>query len=38
MRWRGGIVAYTGATMEQLEPNLWAVPIERLLVSAQIVS
>ncbi len=33
-RWRGGIVAYTGATIEQLEPNLWAVPVERLLVSA----
>lgn len=29
-RWRGGIVAYLGTTMEQLAPNLWAVPVQRL--------
>jgi len=31
-RWRGGLVVYGGRTLERLEENLWAVPIERLLV------
>jgi predicted AAA+ superfamily ATPase len=31
-RWRGGLVIYRGQTMERLGQNLWAVPVERLLV------
>jgi predicted AAA+ superfamily ATPase len=31
-RWRGGLVVYRGTVLERLAPNLWAVPIERLLV------
>lgn len=29
-QWRGGIVAYIGAQIEQLGPALWAVPVQRL--------
>lgn len=28
--WRGGIVTYAGTKVEQLAPNLWAVPVQRL--------
>lgn len=28
--WRGGIVTYIGTKVEQLAPNLWAVPVQRL--------
>ncbi len=31
-QWRGGIVVYTGPSIQQLERNIWAVPLERLLV------
>lgn len=30
-RWRGGLVAYPGERLERLDPNLWAMPITRLL-------
>lgn len=30
--WRGGVVVYTGATIEKLTNHIWAVPVERLLV------
>jgi len=33
-RWRGGLVVYRGALMEQLDEQIWAVPVERLLVSS----
>ncbi|MEZ4661816.1 MAG: DUF4143 domain-containing protein [Caldilineaceae bacterium] len=32
-QWRGGIVVYNGPTLEQLAPNIWAVPVARLLVT-----
>ena len=31
-QWRGGMVVYTGKTLEQLDTNIWAMPIERLIV------
>ncbi len=31
-KWRGGLVIYRGRTLEQKGRNLWAVPVERLLV------
>lgn len=31
-QWRGGLVVYTGSEIEQFSPNLWAMPVERLLV------
>jgi hypothetical protein len=30
--WRGGLVVYQGAALQRLAPNLWAVPVDRLLV------
>jgi uncharacterized protein len=30
--WRGGLIVHGGTKLERLEPNLWAVPVERLLV------
>jgi predicted AAA+ superfamily ATPase len=30
--WRGGLVVYQGTSVQRLAPNLWAVPIDRLLV------
>jgi predicted AAA+ superfamily ATPase len=30
--WRGGIVVYRGPAIQRLAPNLWAVPVDRLLV------
>ncbi len=30
--WRGGIVIYSGTSIQKLGANLWAVPVERLLV------
>lgn len=32
-QWRGGIVTYLGTKIEQLAPNLWAVPVQRLFSS-----
>ncbi len=32
-KWRGGLVVYRGTTIEQLQPNIWAIPVERLLIS-----
>ena len=29
--WRGGLVVYGGAAIEQQDENLWAVPVDRLL-------
>jgi len=29
---RGGLVVHGGATIARLEGNIWAVPVERLLV------
>ncbi len=29
-RWRGGLVVYQGNMLQQIEPNIWAVPIGRL--------
>jgi predicted AAA+ superfamily ATPase len=31
-RWRGGLVVYNGTRIEQLGTNLWAIPVDRLLV------
>jgi len=33
-RWRGGLVIYQGDMLRQIEPNLWAVPVGRLLSPA----
>jgi hypothetical protein len=30
--WRGGIVVHTGPRIEKLEENIWAIPVDRLLV------
>ena len=30
--WRGGLVVHAGAKIEQLEKDIWAVPVDRLLV------
>ena len=30
-RWRGGILAYQGRTLEHVAPGIWAVPLARLL-------
>ncbi|HXO40030.1 MAG TPA: hypothetical protein VN999_01175 [Thermoanaerobaculia bacterium] len=30
--WRGGLVIHGGSKIERLEENIWAVPVERLLV------
>ncbi|HEY8020369.1 MAG TPA: ATP-binding protein [Thermoanaerobaculia bacterium] len=30
--WRGGLVVYQGSALQRLAPNLWAVPVDRLLV------
>jgi uncharacterized protein len=30
--WRGGLVVHGGAKIERLEENIWAVPVDRLLV------
>jgi uncharacterized protein len=30
--WRGGLVIHGGAKIERLEENIWAVPVDRLLV------
>lgn len=32
-KWHGGIVVYRGTTIEQLQSNIWAIPVERLLIS-----
>jgi predicted AAA+ superfamily ATPase len=31
-RWRGGLVVYAGNALQRLAENVWAVPVERLLV------
>jgi len=31
-RWRGGLVVSAGARLERLDPGIWAVPADRLLV------
>jgi hypothetical protein len=31
-RWRRGLVVYAGNTLQRLEENVWAVPVDRLLV------
>ncbi len=31
-QWRGGLVVYRGDTLERLGPQVWAVPVSRLLV------
>jgi hypothetical protein len=33
-QWRGGLLVYQGGQLQRLDPNLWAVPVTRLL-SAQ---
>jgi len=30
--WRGGLVVYQGPAIQRLAPNLWAVPVDRLLI------
>jgi predicted AAA+ superfamily ATPase len=30
--WRGGLVIHSGARLDRLEDNIWAVPVDRLLV------
>jgi len=30
--WRGGLIAYTGTALRRLDANIWAVPVDRLLV------
>ncbi len=32
-QWRGGLVVYNGLTLDQLDENIWAVPVGRLLVT-----
>ena len=32
--WRGGLVVYGGSTVEQLEENVWAIPVGRFLVAS----
>ncbi len=31
-QWRGGLLVYSGPTLERAAPNIWAMPVERLLV------
>jgi hypothetical protein len=32
-QWRGGLVVYNGTTIQQLGANVWAIPVDRLLVT-----